>query len=84
MSEAADRLRQWATEVEEAYADGGYASGDGPAAPLDEALAVLAENERLTSKLVALNVCVECDCAIDPDPACSCDSCGCVATNRED
>lgn len=27
---------KWAAEVRAAYADGGYAAGDGPSAPLDE------------------------------------------------
>ena len=39
--------------------------------------ALIVEVERLTLKLLASNVCVECDCIIDPDPACSCSACGC-------
>lgn len=54
MEDATERLRAWATEVEAAYADGGYAAGDGPTVPLDEVLAVLAENERLRAALQGL------------------------------
>jgi len=51
--EQLDAAQRWVDEVERAYADGGYAAGDGPPAPLDEMVALLAENKRLREQLDA-------------------------------
>jgi hypothetical protein len=43
--------RAWVAEVEAAYADGGYAAGDGPRPPLDEMAWLLAERDHLRAAL---------------------------------
>lgn len=48
-SEEADLLAKaeaWVAEVSAAYDDGGYASGDGPTAPLDEMEWLIAERKK--------------------------------------
>ena len=55
-----DAAQRWVNEVQRAYEEGGYAAGDGPSAPLEEMVALLAEvralradRDRLLAELAA-------------------------------
>ena len=52
--------RRWVEEVEAAYADGGYAAGDGPSPPLDEVIWLLAEVDRLRAESTVVYECDTC------------------------
>ena len=56
MADLEQSARDWLDEVTAAYADGGYASGDGPAAPVEEVEYLLAEVERLRDGIRRHNV----------------------------